>query len=66
MHITTTPPETGQFVAIYSFNNITWAKTLRWDKGFLEAYDAFADNWTRILKDILHSEIYDRLHFIVF
>jgi len=56
MKLTTTPPTSGQFIAVWEYNDLIWSDTFRFNKdGELEKYlneiqidgENFGDDWER-------------------
>jgi hypothetical protein len=43
---TTVQPESGQYVAVWVFNERPWSATFRYNAGHLEEYDTFRDVWS--------------------
>jgi len=40
-------PDTGQFVAVFMYNDVLRTVTLRWHRGNLERYDVSLGQWVR-------------------
>lgn len=65
MLLTTTPPSSGQFVAIWTYNSATWSSVFRWNGGFLEEYSKDEDLWDRTAKNYILNDYYADIHFMV-
>lgn len=48
MKRTKNPPKTGQFVAVWEYNNQPWSITVRYAPGGMQEYNSVAGEWASL------------------